>query len=105
MYNYAQLDPPVAINVAGHHRLQGTVTGVLIVKATDHQNFKHAVKLPLTVVPHLARHLFSAGRAVAKGVPIGFAAGSHVDMGKSKVPIRTDELCPTLYHIDLSLKT
>lgn len=43
-------NPSVAINVAGHHRLLSTATGLLVVKVTDQQDSEHAVKLPVTIV-------------------------------------------------------
>ena len=87
MNHYVQLDPPVIINVAGNHRLYGVGQGVLFVQVWDQISSKHSVQLPVTVVPGLGRHLFSAGSAAATGVTMIIAPQSYLDMGAFAVPL------------------
>ena len=78
MLNYVHLDPPVAIQVAGGHRLSGVGKGVyLVVKVEDQRRVKHPVQLPATIAPRLGHYLFSGGTAVAKGVSMIIATKSH----------------------------
>ena len=98
---YVQLDPPLIINVAGNHRLFGVGQGVLFVQVSDHIGSKHSVQLPVTVVPGLGRHLFSGGSAAAKGVAVIIATKSYLLMGAFAIPVRKDNHCSSLHHLDL----
>ena len=68
MNHYIQLDPPVATDEAGNHRLYGVGQGVLVVQVLDHIGSKHSVQLPVTIEPELGMHLFSGGTAATRGV-------------------------------------
>ena len=102
MNHYVQLDPPVTTKVAGNHRLYGVGQGVLFVQVLDHIGSKHSVRLPVTVVPGLGRHLFSGGSAAARGVTMIIATKSYLDMGAFAIPLRKDSNCSSLYHLDLT---
>ena len=104
MNHYVQLDPPGIINAAGNHRLYGVVRGVLFVQVSDHIESKHSVQLPVTVVPGLARHLFSGGSAATRGVTMIIATKSYLGMGAFAIPLRKDSHCTPLYHVDLTTR-
>ena len=86
MNHYVQLDPPVAINVTGNHRLYGVGQGVLVVRVLDRIGSKHSVQLPITMVPGLGKHLFSGGSAATSGANMIIATNSYLDMGAFTVP-------------------
>ena len=102
MHHYVQLDSPVTINVAGNHRLYGVDQGVKVVQVLDHIGSKHSVQLPVTIVPGLGRHLFSGGSAATIEVNMIIASNSCLDMGAFTVPLRKDNHCSTLDHLDLT---
>lgn len=107
------LDPPVTINPAGNQRLFGVGRGFLVVFVVFHLGFKHSVRLPVTIVPGLGRHLFAAGTAAGKGVNLVIAKSSvdtvaakgvnkvvekrsYLYLGDVSVPLGIDDPCCTL---------
>ena len=103
MLSYVHLEPPVIINVAGGHRLSGVGKGILIVEVEGQQGIKHLVQLPVTIVPGLGRHLFSAGTAATKIMSMVIAARSYLDLGNFKVNSRTGKKYSTLTYSDLTI--
>ena len=97
-----QLEPPVAINVAGRCRLSCVGQGVLIVQVLDHIGSKHAVQLPVTIVLGPSSHPFSGGSAVTRGANVIIATNLCLGMGAFTVPLRNHSHCSTLHHLDLT---
>ena len=81
------------INVSGvsgyftdNQLLQGNV---------DYLGAKHAVRLPVTVVPGLGRHLVFEGTPSAKGINMVITKRSYLDLGDFSVPL-CNELAASL---------
>ena len=86
MINCVHLNPPpVTMNVAGHQRIFGVGKGVLVANVVDHEGSRHPVRLPVTILPGLGRHLFSGGTAAAKGVNMVIENRSYLDLGDFRV--------------------
>ena len=60
------------------------------------------MQLLVTTMPELGWHPFSGGTAAAKGVDMVIAKHSYLDLGDFTVPLRKDNHCATLNHLDLT---
>ena len=100
--HFVHLNPPVTIKVAGSHRNSGVGEGVVVVQVLGHLDSKQSGQLPVTIVPGLARHLFSGRSAATKEVNMVISNNSNLDMGAFTVPLRRDSHCSLLWIISTS---
>ena len=76
LLNYQQLNPLVAIYVAGN---SGFGDGVLVAIIADHLGSKHTVQLSVTIALRLCRHLLLRHTSASNGVDMVIAM--DVDLG------------------------
>ena len=103
---YEVLEEPRKITTAGKRQLEGNTTGVITGTITDKAGAKQPVKLPIVVVPGLARNLFSVPQAASQGVVTTFVAdASRTETDSFVLPLKQVRGTRDLYSFDLELDT
>ena len=79
--DYAPSQHPAKIIGAGGHEFWGIGEGTITVLAEDEHGVDRCIRLTVTIVPGLGRHLFSTGAAYKKGADTQISEFPRIEVG------------------------
>lgn len=95
-----ELDSRMVITSASLHELYETATGVLPVRVVDTGGIVRDIKMSVTLVPVLGRHLLSLGAAHACGVNTLYPDHNYIDRDVFRISLHPND---DLHFVDFAL--